>query len=116
MHATQSIQTLEQRIKAIQGELTTLGEMRPGSLTQQYSVCGKPHCRCKDPDHPQRHGPYWKLSYAHRGKNATEFIRGPSVPTVKRQLATYKRFRKLTDQWVDLALKLAKLKSKLTKE
>ena len=114
MKAQQTIQNIEQRIEALKGALAALGAMRPGSLTQQYNVCGKPHCRCKDPENPQRHGPYYQLSYVHRGKNATEFIRKPWVPEVKRQLANYKKFRKLTDQWIDLALKLAKLKLKST--
>ncbi|MGC9328602.1 MAG: DUF6788 family protein [Candidatus Hinthialibacter sp.] len=29
--------------------------MRPGALSQQYNVCGNPRCRCKDPQHPQKH-------------------------------------------------------------
>ena len=109
-----SIQTIQRKIQSLKQELLELGEMRPGSLTRQYNVCGKPHCRCKDSRHPKRHGPYYQLSYVHRGKNTTEFVRRTNVPEVKRQLANYKRFRKLTDQWVDAALKLAKLKLKMT--
>jgi len=50
---------LREQIKA---ELAALGEMRPGSLSRQYNVCGKPNCRCKDPQNPQRHGPCYQLS------------------------------------------------------
>ena len=81
-----------------------LGEMRPGSLSQQYNVCGKPGCRCKDPKNPQRHGPYYQLSYVHQGKSTTQFIRPELRATVRTQIATFKKFRKLTDRWVDLAL------------
>lgn len=110
MNATSSIQDLEQRIQQIKAELATLGEMRPGSLSKQYNVCGKPNCRCKDPQTPQRHGPYYQLSWAHRGKSTTQFIRPPLLPEVRAQLATYNKFRKLTDLWVDLALRLAQAK------
>ena len=84
--------------------------MRPGSLSQQYNVCGKAGCRCKDPVHPQRHGPYYQLSWVHQGKSTTQFIRHSWVPQVKAQLATFKKFRQLTEQWIALALCLAKMK------
>jgi hypothetical protein len=110
MSATASIHLLEQRIQQIKAELVTLGEMRPGSLSKQYNVCGKPNCRCKDPQNPQRHGPYYQLSWVHQGKSTTQFIRPPLLPQVRAQIATYNKFRKLTDQWVRLALRLAQAK------
>lgn len=110
MKTEQRIQALENKIQEIKTRLMALGEMRPGSLSQQYNVCGKPGCRCKDPDHPKRHGPYYQLSYVHRGKSTSQFIRPELRATVRAQTATFKKFRKLIDQWVDLALTLAKLK------
>jgi hypothetical protein len=110
MNATTSIQKAEQRIQQIKAELAALGEMRPGSLSKQYNVCGKPNCRCKDPQHPQRHGPYYQLSWVHRGKSTTQFIRRPLLQQVRAQIATYNKFRKLTDEWVNLALRLAQAK------
>jgi hypothetical protein len=112
MKTNASIQPIERRIQQIKAQLLTLGDMRPGSLSRQYNVCGKPGCRCKDPQHPQRHGPYHQLSWVHQGQSTTQFIRRPWVPEVKAQLATFKRFRKLTEQWVALALTLAKMKLK----
>ncbi len=110
MNATASIQKAEQRIQQIKTELAALGEMRPGSLSKQYNVCGKPNCRCKDPQHPQRHGPYYQLSWVHRGKSSTQFIRRPLLPQVRAQIATYNTFRRLTEEWVNLALRLAQAK------
>ena len=107
MNATSTVQTLEPRIQQIKAELAVLGEMRPGSLSKQYNVCGKPNCRCKDPQNPQRHGPYYQLSWVHRGKSTTQFIRPPLLSQVRAQISTYNKFRKLTDEWVTLALRLA---------
>ena len=90
-----------------------MGSMRPGSLSRQYNVCGKAGCRCKAPNNPQRHGPYYQLSYVHRGKSTSQFIRPALVREVQQQLANYKAFRRLTEEWVSLALKLARLKLKL---
>jgi len=107
MSTTTSIQLLEQRIQQIKAALAALGEMRPGSVSKQYNVCGKPNCRCKDPQNPQRHGPYYQLSWVHQGKSTTQFIRRPLLPQVRAQIATYNKFRKLTDEWVRIALRLA---------
>ncbi len=110
MNVTASMHQLQQRIHSIKGQLAGLGDMRPGSLSLQYNVCGKPGCRCKDPKHPRRHGPYYQLSWVHQGQSTTQFIRRPYLPEVKAQLATFKKFRRLTDQWVTLSLRLAKLR------
>ena len=110
MNATTSIQPLEERIQRIKAELASLGDMRPGSLSKQYNVCGKAGCRCKDPQNPQRHGPYYQLSWVHRGKSTTQFIRRPFLPQVRAEIATYNRFRKLTDLWVNLSLRIAQAK------
>ena len=96
-------------------DAVVLGEMRPGSLSKQYNVCGKPGCRCKDPEHPQRHGPYYQLSWVHQGKSTTQFIRRPFVAQVKAELATFKTFRRLTEQWVAFALQAAKLRLEAAK-
>jgi hypothetical protein len=42
-----TIQSLERRIAKIKGELAQIGDLRPGSLSTQYNVCGKPKCKCK---------------------------------------------------------------------
>ena len=110
MKTTASIQNAEQRIQQIKAELTALGEMRPGSLSQQYNVCGKPGWRCKDTQNPQRQGPYYQLSWVHAGKSTTQFIRQPFLREVRAQIATYTKFRKLIDEWVKLALRLAQAK------
>lgn len=84
--------------------------MRPGSISEQYNVCGKPNCRCKDPRKPQKHGPYYQLSYTHLGKSTTEFVKREMLQEVQQQLANYARFKELTEQWVQLSLRIAKLK------
>jgi len=38
----QGIRALETEIEAIKQELVSLGELRPGSLSKQYNVCGNP--------------------------------------------------------------------------
>jgi len=79
--------------------------MHPGSVSRQYQVCGRSGCRCMHPQHPQRHGPYHKLAYVHRGKPVCRFVRADCVSEVLGRVATYKTFRKLIDQWVALCIR-----------
>jgi hypothetical protein len=102
---------IEKQIQRIKKELTELGELRPGSLSKQYNVCGKASCRCKDPEHPKRHGPYYQVSYGRKGKSSSAFVRPESLAAVKKQLANYKRLKELVNRWVDLGLEHAQLQS-----
>jgi hypothetical protein len=99
---------LQQRIATIKAALAALGPLRPGTLSQQYNVCGTPGCRCKA-DPAQRHGPYHQLSYTWRGRSRSEFVREPELTRVREQLANYARLRELLDQWLDAAIELARL-------
>lgn len=110
------IKLLEKRIKKIKAELQAIDDMRPGSLSKQYNVCGNPTCRCKDAKNPKKHGPYYQLSYVHKSKSTSQFIKPEFVDEVKQQLANYKRFKKLTDQWITFALELTKEKLRLARE
>ena len=103
------IQVLERRIERIKREIDQLGDLRPGSLSQQYNVCGVPGCRCKASP-PQKHGPYYQLSISRKGKDTSRFVRRDEVTTVKRQLRNFRRLRTLVDQWIDLAAELCTLR------
>jgi Family of unknown function (DUF6788) len=114
MKPTRTIDKLEAQIAQIKAQLQRHGAMRPGSLSRQYNVCGKPGCRCKDSQRPRRHGPYYQLNYVYRGKKTSQFIRREILGQVRTELASYKQFRRLTDRWIGLALKVAQAKDKLT--
>lgn len=103
------IQSLENQIERIKRELVSLGDLRPGSLSQQYNVCGKAGCRCKASP-PQKHGPYYQVSYTRRGKGGSRFVQSRDLPVVKRQLRNYARMRLLVDRWIELATELSILR------
>ena len=105
-------QQLQQRIGSIQAKLTALGAIHPGSLSEQYNVCGTPGCWCKDPKRPRKHGPYYQLSYTHRGKGHTEYVPQARRKTVEQQIANHRKFRKWMQEWIDLEIELCKLKLK----
>ena len=116
MNATPTVHKLEVQIRQIKAQLQAHGPMRPGSLSRQYNVCGKTGCRCKDPAHPRRHGPYYQLNYVYRGKKTSRFIRSETLSRVRTELANYKKFRRLTERWIGLALQIAEISGKAVAE
>lgn len=96
----QKISQLDQRIKDIKQELLKLGDMRPGSLSRQSRSWG---------------GQYFQLSYTHQGKGHTEYVQDEAKEQVEQEILNYKQFRKLTQEWVDKAIKLAKMRAKMNK-
>lgn len=107
---TSSMKELEKHIIKIKKLISCLGEIRTGSLTEQYNVCGNASCKCKDPKNPQKHGPYYQLSYTRYRKSTTQFVRSEDVEAVRQQLADYKTFMKLKDEWIDCSIQLSKLR------
>jgi hypothetical protein len=103
------IRVLESQIGKIKRELERLGDLRPGSLSQQYNVCGNPNCRCKE-DPPKKHGPYYQLSFTRKGRSRTKFVRHPQLIEVKKQLKNYARLRSLVDSWIELSTELCQLR------
>jgi len=94
------IAEIEKRIRKIKTELAAIEEMRPGSLTRQY----------KDPKHQT--GAYYQLSYTRDMKSRTEYVPRESVREVRRQIASYKRFKALTTKWIALSIERCRLKMK----
>ena len=100
---------LDAKIAKIKAALAALGDLRPGTLSQQYNVCGKPVCRCKARP-PRKHGPYYQVSFTWQGKSQSQFVRREDVRTVRVQLRNYQRLRTLVDTWISVAMELSRLR------
>ena len=90
----------EQRIEQLMAKLVGLGPMLPGSISEQWNVCGTTGCRCKDATKPVKHGPYYQLSFAVGGKSSTMFIKKKDLPEARRRLKRYRQFKKLCNELV----------------
>jgi hypothetical protein len=95
---------IEKKIAAVKEALMRIGEMRPGSLTYQYQ-------RPKE-----KKGGFYQISYTYRMKSKTEYVKAEFVPHLKGQIATFKRFKRLMQEWIDLAIRHSQVKIKLAKE
>lgn len=100
---------LQAKINRIKRALAALGDLRPGTLSTQFNVCGNPTCRCKA-DPPKKHGPYYQVSYTRKGKSRTEFVRKENLPSVRKQIRNYDKLRQMIDQWLDLSIELDRLR------
>jgi len=107
MTKKRQLKRLKREIESIKQELLELGPIHPGSISGQYHVCGTASCRCHDPVNPQKHGPYNKLTYCHRGKSGCRFVREDCIEELKQRLVNYKAFRELTDRWIALSIQAA---------
>jgi hypothetical protein len=99
-------QKILNKIESVKKQLNEITEMRLGSLSQQFNVCGNPTCRCKA-NPPQKHGPYYQVSFTRKGKSSSRFVKQSDLQLVQRQIDDYKRFRELIDEWIDLGVELA---------
>jgi len=100
---------LQREIERIKKELAELGDLRPGSLSKQYNVCGKPGCRCKASP-PEKHGPYYQVSYTRKGRSGSKFVRREQITSVRQQLKNYTKLRRLVDRWIEAGAELSNLR------
>jgi hypothetical protein len=96
-----SLKTFDRRLQKIQAQLAKLGPMRPGTLTRQYR---RPQ---------QQQGAYYQLSYTYQMKSHTEYVPKGQVPFIRKEIAVYQRYKKLTAQWIELALQRSRLRMQL---
>jgi hypothetical protein len=92
---------IEKQMESIKRQLLEIGEMRPGSLTKQY----------RNPK--EKKWAFFQLSYTYKMKSKTEYVRPQHVTDLKAQVKAYKKFKALTEKWVDLAIEHSKLKMAL---
>jgi hypothetical protein len=93
-----TLENLDSQIRQTQQALAALGPMRPGTLTRQYR---RPR---------EGRGAYYQLSYTFQMRSRTEYVRPQEVVQLRRELAEYKRYKRLTARWVALSLQRAKLR------
>jgi hypothetical protein len=72
-----------------------LGDFRCGSITAINGRCGKPTCRCHQPNQPG-HGPNFRLTRKVGGRTVSESFATPAeLRKAQREVETFHRFRQL---------------------
>jgi len=95
------LQQIEKEIAMMKAQLRAIGVVRPGSLTRQY----------KDPK--KQTGGYYQVSYTHRMRSKTTYVRATFVKEVRQQIRDYNKLKKLIERWVVLGIEYSQLSMRL---
>lgn len=88
----------EKKVRDLLAGMAKLGAMRPGTLTVQY----------RNP--AEKKTPFNQLSYTHKGRSRSEYVRQDNLAAVKREVETYKKFRLLVEEVTELSLEASRLR------
>ncbi len=99
---TPATEALATRREQLLLQLADLDDLRPGSLMPSFRKCGKPNCRCADPDHPG-HGPRWILTRSVNGKTRTRTIPDSQLAATRNQIAACQHLRRLVAELIDVS-------------
>jgi hypothetical protein len=98
------IKNLEEKILKLKRSIADLKDLRPGTVSEQ--IAGGPNRK------PRK---YWQISYTHKMRSKTDYIRDEMVPVIKRETEEYKKFKKIVDKIIELSIKLSKEKIEMAK-
>ena len=96
-------QELEQRRQEILGKMSAIRTMRRGSVSEQFLEVSH-----KEQAEPVRRGPYYLWQYWEHGVPKRQRLHGgPEVEAARKEVAAYKEFEQLCEQYVSIAEALA---------
>jgi hypothetical protein len=105
---SESLHALERKRAEVLEKITSLGDLRPGSLTTTQGKCGKAECCCKQPGHPG-HGPHWRITYKVEGKTRSESLyEEAAIQKAEREIDEFRRFQQLSREFVDLSTRICR--------
>jgi len=103
-----SVASLEQKRSGILTQIQRLGDFRSGSITSIQGRCGKPNCRCHQPNQPG-HGPNFRLTRKVNGKTVSEsFSSAAELRKAQREVEAFHRFRKLSQELLEVNEKICR--------
>lgn len=105
-----SLPALEFQRSRILRRLSTLGDLRPGSICAVPRRCGKPTCHCAKPG-DAGHDPQLRLTRRVHGKTIAESFPSPAAfRKAQAEVREYQRFQRLCGQFVEISEKICRLR------
>lgn len=95
---------MEEKRKEILAQISEISDALPGKITKQYNVCGTPNCKCKRKEHPEKHGPYYYLSFTFKGKGKTMGIPVDMVKDIQKRNENFKKMKSLLEQLAEISI------------
>lgn len=103
-----SLAALERQRSTILMQILELGDFRSGSITAINGRCGKPNCRCHQPQQPG-HGPNFRLTRKIKGKSVSEtFSSAVELRKAQREVEAFHRFRRLSQELLEVNEKICR--------
>jgi len=96
--ASKKWSAIEKRIRQLKCCLADIGNMRPGTLGVQY----------RNP--AERKAPFHQISYTHKGRSRSEYVRSDNLQMVRREIDTYKRFKAILAELLDLSIQASRFR------
>lgn len=96
----------KEKVDRIKRKFSSLGPILPGSISEQWNVCGTAGCKCKDALKPKKHGPYYQLSFSVGGRSSSLFIKKEDLPEARKRVRRYQEFKKLTTELLQANVEL----------
>src|SRR5690554_2857470 len=88
----------EKEIRALLARMAKLDAMRPGTLTVQYR------------NSAEKKTPFHQLSYTHKGRSRSEYVRPDNLAAVRSEVEAYKKFRRIVGEVTELSLEASRLR------
>jgi len=99
---TAALAELEGRYTALARSLGQIGFIAQGSLTQRFTHCNKPGCRCGGVP-PRLHGPYWQWTAKVAGRTVTRRLSDAEAARYTEWIANDRRLRRTVAQMREVA-------------
>ena len=96
--AKHTLKTIEKRIQLLKCRLVELSAMRPGTLSVQY----------RDPKEGKR--PFNQISYTHKGKSRSEYVRAGNLVAIRKEITAYKTFKSIMNEIIDLSIEASRIR------
>ena len=110
MTTPEPLQALEQRRASLAAQIAALGDLRSGSVTATTGRCGKPNCRCHQPNDPG-HGPNLRLTYKVNGKTVTVSMPDQAaIRKAEREIAEFRKLQDLHKEFVEVNAQICRLR------
>lgn len=107
---TSTLSDVPLRVRQLAADLADPHPMRRGSLSERTIKCSKLSCACAQ-DPKARHGPYYSLTHAVRGKTRSRFLTDQEAELARQQIEAAHKFRlrvgeywEACEQWADRQL------------
>ena len=88
------------RVRQLTADLAAARPIRRGSLSERTIKCSKPGCACAQ-DPKARHGPYFSLTRAVKGKTHSRFLTPEQAELARKQIDGGHEFREHVDAYWD---------------